>query len=338
MADLLSDESFVRWIKGDAGNQEQLRWEAWEQKHARHSQLKRKARLLYDIPMEEAEPTDAEEQLNKLNGKINRVNFESHHTSLNNGYRMAVAAGLIVILGVIAFLSFHFGQPDNSGHAPNKYKTVHAGYGQTASLKIGDGISIRLNANSTLKYESGQLNADSVEVWLKGEGYFSIIHNPNRIFVVHTPDGNITDIGTQFNVNTRFKNTNVVLEKGKVGLSLSEPDKNSTKGITMSSGFKATLNSSLNKIRLQKVNTSLYTAWLDGRLRFNNTSLGDVVLNIESTYGISLSVKDPKLLHERVSGSLRNPDLNTLIQGLEKALNLNFKKLSEDKYLITVQN
>ncbi len=81
----------------------------------------------------------------------------------------------------------------------------------------------KLYSITKLRYAPEQFSTDTIEVWLDGEGYFSIRRNPqgpHRSFIVHTSEGNVEVLGTKFNVNTRDQQTNVVLEEGRINLEL----------------------------------------------------------------------------------------------------------------------
>lgn len=338
---LLNDESFVRWINGKAGPEEQNKWRVWEQRDPSHQILKKQARLLYQIPMGNAERVDAETELERLNERIGSKTFihpVPRSSSDHKGYWWSAAAVIVLLLAVVTVMTMNYKQPPKKLPAKIPFKTLSVGFGKTASLKISDGSLIRLNSNSSLRYKPSQFNTHKVDVWLKGEGYFSITHSPSgkdRTFVVHTKDGNIIDLGTKFNVNTRFESTDIVLEKGKVKLALLDSLHHVKKQVFMKPGERAILDFSQDTIPHQNVDTSLYTAWLNGKLKFKETSLRDIIRKIKSTYGVTIDVADSSLLDKRISGSVRNPDLKTLLVGLKKALQLDIKQQSANKFLIT---
>src|SRR5699024_6617022 len=166
-------------------------------------------------------------------------------------------------------------QPKEAGSEPS-YSTVEVGYGEKANLEISDGSRIQINSNSTLRYAPEQFNRSRVEVWLKGEAHFSIVNHPNdtkRNLVVHTPDGDIHILGTRFNVNTRYDRTGVVVEEGSVEVQRKDSLTKDTESAKLEPGQRAQFSSAQPDIQVQEVDTSLYTAWLDGKLEFRETPL-----------------------------------------------------------------
>jgi transmembrane sensor len=99
------------------------------------------------------------------------------------------------------------------------YDTYATSFGMTRNILLEDGSEVTLNANSTLKVPKNLLTSESREVWIEGEGFFSIAKKPNRVrFLVHTDNLNVEVLGTKFNVNNRRGNTEVVLSEGSIRL------------------------------------------------------------------------------------------------------------------------
>ncbi|MDR8392780.1 FecR domain-containing protein [Aliifodinibius sp. S!AR15-10] len=351
LAELISDESFVRWIKGTASTREQQRWDSWEKEDPAHRELKTKAEMFYQVPLEMDAADDLEMQLDSLNQRIDEAEAENEKdvTPLPNkkpkrslgGYRLAVAAAITLLLSVISVLYLYY--PVNSPVEKTEplFTTIEVGYGETSSLKFSDGSNIRLNAKSSLRYQLEQFNSDRVEVWLEGEGYFNITHDPGgqkREFIVHTPEGDVQVLGTKFNVNTRFQKTSVVLEEGSVGVSLKDTLKQAVDEKIMVPGERAILAQSSPDIVMQKVDVGMFTAWLDGEMEFNDTSLRDIINSIEATYGIILNVEDTKLLNQKITGRIQNPDLKNLLTGLQKILDLKIEQTNRKQFMITRQS
>ncbi|MDR8390379.1 FecR domain-containing protein [Aliifodinibius sp. S!AR15-10] len=340
LIDLVDDPSFSRWIKGKANPLEQNKWEEWVSRDPVHQEVKRKAEKLYNLPFEE-DAGDIQTELQKLHQRIeiDGTTFNRQRNSLKNrsGYRWAVAAAIALLIAVVAVFTLTNRHQSQKIDQEPLFSTIEVGYGEKGALNISDGSTIRLNANSTLRYNPEQFNRSKVEVWLKGEAYFSITRNPDerrRNFIVHTPDGDIRILGTRFNVNTRSGRTGVVLEEGSIEVLLKDSANEVTGQFRLKPGQLAQFSSSEADFQVQKVDTSVYTAWLKGKLVFKNAPLEDVIENIEQTYGVQIEVGDPGLLKEKISGTLRNPDLTTLLKGLEEVLHLKIHKQGDESYLI----
>src|SRR5699024_10823874 len=345
---LISDESFVRWIKGTASIQEQKQWTSWEAKDPNHRDLKREAKMFFQMSVELDAVNDLEIQLANSNDRIDRAEQHMERAADVNkrpkrkmvGYRMAVAATIILLLSAIGVLYLYYPADSSKENRESLYTSVKAGYGETSLLKFSDGSRIKLNAHSSLRYNLKQFNSDRVEVWLHGEGYFDIANNSGnqkREFIVHTPEGDVRVLGTKFNVNTRFEKTSVILEEGSIKVSLKDTLDQMIDDRIMESGERAILGPTAPNIVMQKVDVSMYTAWLNGEMEFNETSLRNIINSIEATYGITMSVEDSALLERKITGKIQNPDLKTLLIGLQKILDLGIEQTNKKKFIITRQ-
>lgn len=354
LTDLLSNESFVRWIKGKASQPERHRWELWMQEDSQNRDLKRKAEMLYQLPLEASgyfEDNDLETQLKRLNERIDKDEADRKYKPdlnikqgrrKNWGYRLTAAAAVTLLAVLVSVLSMHQPtQPVADEDGQPQFTTFEVEYGERGALKISDGTRIQLNSNSSLRYNPQQFNTDLVEVWLQGEGYFNIKHNPNgqeRAFIVHTPDGDVQVLGTKFNVSTRFQETSVVLEEGSVKVLLPDSTLNKPIETIMEPGEQLLFSASSKGFERRQVDVHMVTAWLHGRMEFSETSLKIFIASIEAMYNVSLDVEQPSLLNKQITGAIQNPNLQTLLTGLEKILNLKIIERSEGQYLITKQS
>lgn len=346
LAEKLSNESFTRWIKGNASDYEKQRWDAWEQEDPAHRELSSYAEIFYQMRLELDPAEDLEIQLNKLNQRIvrakekkNRTVFSKmqHNRSLK-GYRASVAATIVLFLSMLSLLYLYnpTASPDENDEL--LFKTAETGYGETSSLKFSDGSLIRLNAKSSLRYSLEQFNSSRVEVWLQGEGYFDIVSNPGgnkREFIIHTADGNISVLGTKFNVNTRFQKTSVVLEEGRVEVSKNDSPHMEAAGKILQPGERAVIDKYSSDIVLQKVDVEMFTAWIDGEMKFHNSSLKDIFTSIEAIYNVKLDVESPELLKYQITGTVQNPDLQILLTGIQEILDLQIEQVTNEKFLIS---
>lgn len=342
LVELLDDPSFNRWIKGKSDRAEQKKWEEWCAESFMHEEVRKKAHLLYSLPLEESRDDNLQRELKRLQARIDESNnifkLPNKIRRPNTSYRWMVAASIAIIIVMISAITLFIQQQAKEIKSEPLYSTFEVGYGEKAKLQFSDGSRIRINSNSSLRYNSEQFNQSQMEVWLEGEAYFSIARNPNghkRNFIVHTPDGAIRILGTSFNVNTRFGRTGVVLVEGSIEILLKDSFRGVSGKFKLEPGQRAQFSSTQSNVQVQEVDTMLYTAWLDEKIEFKETHIEDIIYNIEQTYGVSIGIEDSTLLDEKISGSLRNPDLKTLFQGLEDVLNVNIIEKKDDFYSIT---
>ena len=98
-------------------------------------------------------------------------------------------------------------------------RTFSTRRGQRADLRLNDGTQIVLGAATTVRIadDFGHLARN---VYLDGEAYFVVHHDPARPFVVHAGHALVRDVGTRFAVTAYggATPTQIVVAEGEVGV------------------------------------------------------------------------------------------------------------------------
>lgn len=233
---------------------------------------------------------------------------------------IAASVALIVTAG-IWYVATNTYTEENT----NLYTT---GFAKTKKITLPDGSKVTLNANSELKLSADWSDNGDRQVWLEGEAYFEVEKKlaTQQKFVVHTKDIDVEVLGTKFNVNTRHEKAIVSLEEGKIKLSL----KGETKAvlnkkykegvIEMKPGDLIQLDTAISLVPDENIN--FHSGWVRNEFHFNNTSLQDIGVLINDTYGYTVLVDDEALLKRTISGDLRANNLKELIDVLQIAFKL----------------
>ena len=111
--------------------------------------------------------------------------------------------------------------------------------GSTSTIKLPDGSTVALNAGSTLRYPNN-FGKDKRDVYLEGEGYFSVAKQDKKIFTVHTSLAKINVTGTEFNVKAYKdeKTVETILIKGEVIVENGKEGTSIDRAITLKPGQK----------------------------------------------------------------------------------------------------
>lgn len=165
-----------------------------------------------------------------------------------------------------------------------EYNILTVPYGKTFQLKLADGSHVVLNAGTKLKYPVSFLGENRT-VFLNGEAYFEVAEDSENPFIVSTDDMDIEVLGTQFNVTsyTDDQKTYAVLVEGKVAarnnLAISETKILNPSELVYFEG---------QALQTQKVNTTKYVAWVQGKLVFVDDSFSIIKNKLERKYNLSL--------------------------------------------------
>lgn len=193
----------------------------------------------------------------------------------------AVWIGLLIVS--TAYFIYRAQQPE--------WVTYQTAYGKVENIILPDGSSVTLNANSHLKYAAAWEENSHREVWLDGEAYFSVVHTANdQKFLVQTADLNVEVLGTEFNVNNRRGDTEVVLHTGKVKLDLTHNKE--TPEVVMQPGELVAYSAANQQITKKIVDPQQYSSWCKQELMLNNTSLTQIARVLEDYYGFEVNIPD----------------------------------------------
>lgn len=216
------------------------------------------------------------------------------------------------------------------------YQTVRTGFGEVRTLALPDGSVVTLNANSSLQYARFGFGADwptplnslqpTRETLLTGEAEFDVRHLPNhQRFVVRTARGlRVTVLGTQFTVLSRTRKTQVALRSGRVQLTL--PEKATQPPLLMRPGDLVTLEPTGRLTRRHTLQPERLADWKQRRFTFEKTSLAEVALLLEETYGLRVTIEDPALASRTISGSFQARNADELISLMAELLEINYAR------------
>ncbi|NID13314.1 FecR family protein [Fibrivirga algicola] len=211
----------------------------------------------------------------------------------------------------------------------------HTAFGETRTLVLPDGSTVQLNGNSTLTYRDDWAANQAREVWLDGEGFFTVTRQAvagQRIkFVTHTPGLDVQVLGTQFNVNSRRGQTDVTLVEGKV--QLIRPGNKKATVLELKPGQVATARPGIEQVALQQTLPDVQTAWTQKQFMFDRTPLRQVGQQLSDAYGLTLVFDDEALASRQFTGNLSSQDVETLLLALAATFDLTVERDSSTVYL-----
>jgi ferric-dicitrate binding protein FerR (iron transport regulator) len=171
-------------------------------------------------------------------------------------------------------------------------------------VRLPDGSAVLLNDESELRYEPGFATATR-DVFLTGEAYFDIKHNPEKPFRVHTGKVITTVLGTAFNVRAwpQAGEVKVTVDRGKVQVG----DSSRTYG-TITRDQQIAVNTATYDFRQSDVKATLATEWKSTYLILEDISLVDAAALIEARYHIRIQFENEGLKACRVSATFLNDE------------------------------
>ena len=210
-------------------------------------------------------------------------------------------AAVVVLSITIGSVAYFMGQKQFS--KTNISEVVVDDFG-LSKIELSDGSVVTLNRDTKINYPD-KFGDDIREISIEGEAFFEVTPNPNKPFVIHAGEATVKVLGTSFSVNAYPANdvVEVIVKTGKVQFSKTETNPNSNFNVILDPGEKGTYTNT-SKALTKSINTDPnFLSWKTRELVFNETSLGEVIKQINKVYRVQvktdLPVTDTLLLNAR---------------------------------------
>ena len=206
------------------------------------------------------------------------------------------------------------------------YNELTIPYGKRFDLILSDGTKVKLNSGSSIKYPQQFINGKDRKVFLKGEAFFEVAKDMAHPFIVNTDELNIRVLGTKFNVSSYLEDedVNTVLVEGSVSLYEKGEKFNSQKSSLLDPGHKAEWNKIQALLSIEKVDTSIYTGWMEGKIVFDHLPFENILKKLERHYNVSIICNDVKLNKEKFTATFDIETIEQILNSFNKNYKLNF--------------
>ncbi len=209
------------------------------------------------------------------------------------------------------------------------YNTLTVPYGKRFDVELSDGTIVNLNSGTSLKFPVQFIDGMERKVYLDGEAFFKVSENSNDIFKVVSNDA-ITEVyGTQFNVKSYKEDSfsEIILVDGSLGVKGSSDNQEI---VSLKPGFRANVNQSNEKIEISKVNTKIYTSWIDGRVIFRDENIDSMILKLERLYNVIITNDNKKLSDNFFNATIvvEEESIDEVMGYLKEVYNIKYQKFN----------
>ncbi len=194
-------------------------------------------------------------------------------------------------------------------------RTLITAKGEQISVQLPDGSTATLNAGSSLSFPKRFKTERRVE--LDGEAFFNVTKS-SKPFIVCTGNAQVLVLGTLFNVWSRNNETRVAVESGTVSLSGMETDST----LVLQAGQAAIVeNGNLPQYK-PNANMDAYLDWLSGSLVFNQTTLSEIIGDLERQYNVYITTENINADTFTVTGSFTDMPIDEVLDTICLTLDL----------------
>lgn len=263
---------------------------------------------------------DTEKAFKKVAQQVKRKQQTKVIPLFSSFRKIAAAVALLIATVSVGYFAFN-------KVAENTVITASNTITKGKKVLLADGSVVWLNKNATLSYPKKFKN-NKRTVTLNGEAFFEIAKDKNRPFTVKMKTTDVTVLGTSFNIKEDSLQTLVSVKTGKVRVK----SKALNKSVVVVPNETATVNTTT--IEHFKTKNKNYLAWKTGEFEFNNTSIQQVVKDINTFYETKLKIEDATTLPDcRLTAKFNNRPISEIIETLKLTCNVTIQK-EENSYKI----
>ncbi|MBW1294533.1 FecR family protein [Aquimarina litoralis] len=300
MLDNKNDDIFLsRWINGELSPEELDEFQS-------HPEYKHFAKIKAGSDALDLSDYDIDTALSNIkSAKSNSI--ENHKKPVIKLWPYAaVAASIAIIFGLFFF---------------NTNDSFTSSYGEKLAVTLPDGSEMILNAKSEASFDKDNWENNRT-VSLDGEAYFKV--KKGSRFTVTTKNGEVTVLGTEFNVQSQSDYFAAVCYEGKVSVS----NTNEETILTAGKGYQKIAKSSSVSWTFE----ALEPSWINNISSFRSVPVKYIFKELEEQYNITIDTKgiDTSIIY---TGTFPNNDIDVALKTVFSTLGLQYQ-LQDDKTVV----
>jgi transmembrane sensor len=236
-------------------------------------------------------------------------------------------AASVLLLVTVSFAIWQFAAQADK----NKVATIRTSTANSINkIVLTDGSVVWLKKNSTLEYPR-RFTGSERSIILKGEALFQVANDSLHPFVIQCGDLITTVLGTSFNIKASEVDIEVVVLTGKVSLT----SKNDRKGVIVMPNEKAMYLVGQKQIakvekQVKKTETNAAVAGTEYTMKFEDTSMEEVIRKIEGKFNVRIHTRDPKLRNCMITADFSGQSLDQTLNMIGQALGFEYE-MNDDK-------
>lgn len=214
-----------------------------------------------------------------------------------------------------------------------EYRTAK---GEQQTVMLSDGSTVRLN---TATFLTTEITVFHRTVFLReGEAYFAVAHEQNRPFEVKAGSRVVRDVGTRFIVRREDEKVTVTVVEGAVDIQRLAKELPRDQWQRLTVGEQVSYEQQHVLPSVEKVSLATSTAWMEGKVIFEERPLSEVVLEIGRYQTGEIRILDPRVKTLKVSGVFGIHDREGFLKALERAVPVKFSHVNRELVVLEQTN
>ncbi len=252
---------------------------------------------------------DTKQAWQKVKGKL--IEEELIRNSAEKNFRFSNPYGLAAVFLLLAMLAgASFFIPWQGEGSQKVISISHPGDVDSFLVRLPDGSRVWLNKTAQLTYEKS-FGQDERMVELLGEGFFEVVKDSKRPFVVVSQGVRTMALGTSFNVQAFADQDEVIISLATGKVRVSTPLKSQPVVLAPGEEIKVSPRDGSHQKRVFEPEERL--AWKEGMIYFKSADVQQVVKTLSRWYGISFEIKDREKMKSQLSATYKQESLEDIL-------------------------
>ena len=215
----------------------------------------------------------------------------------------------------------------------------HTGFGERRSVLLNDGSMVTLNSESRIRVD---LRKDRRLVSLEaGEALFRVTHDAARTFEVNIGDAVVRDVGTEFNIKRRARQTIVTVISGKVAVMegsaraarhVPAPDESGT--VSLGPAERLVIVGAEWATPQRNVNVRAAVSWTQNKLIFEHTPLSEAADDFNRYNRGRIEIQGGQLQRREVSGVFQADDPKSFLAFLSGVPGITIHEAADGTHIV----
>jgi transmembrane sensor len=312
----IKDELIVRYLAGEAGPEEAMALQDWltlAENKAYFETIQRTWEQAH--PSKTAGAIDTQQAWKKVNLQTEPAVMWKNSAAAHNRTKLIVRIAASLLITVLATLLIYIRM-----HTTEIESIAVVTADSLKNVNLPDNSTATLYRNSRLIYPAtfdGKQREVNME---QGEVFFSVTHDGEKPFIIHTSIADIRVVGTAFNVMVQGDQLEVSVKEGKVLIYTSQDSS------YLTAGFTGIVQPGMGTIHVKdSVNANTW-GYATHRLIFKDAPLETVITDIEKAYPYSITLGNRNINNCRLTATFDNDSAENLLNLIAETLNLSVVK------------
>lgn len=329
-----------RYVSGNATPDERRKLNRWMDETPENRHLVQEVEKIWDLTPEEKFEVNVQEAWEKFHEENVRESLRrkveasfrnsSNHDHLISIYRAAAVLLVVLFTGLLAGhqISQNSDAEQTAGFHVMQMQDLITGKGEKARVTFSDGTEVVLNSASSITFPE-EFQGANREVYLDGEAYFKVTHDPDHPFIVNSQGISVQVLGTEFNIRgwSGDPSVDVAVRDGKVSVNAFNKKKEKDSEVILTEDLYTTVKKGGVPSPPKKVDVRKHLLWTSGGLNFDDEPFGQVILNIERRFNVDINVSaDEDIRNVPFTGAFQQADLDEVLSVVAASMEMEYSR------------